>query len=72
MQTTINNNPVVIVILNARTKYTRVNDAKNIKKWVEKNPFEATIPEILPATPIFHIPDSSVLYCPSPETSIFM
>lgn len=36
MRTVINDRKMVIVILNAKTKYIRVNDAKAIKKWVEK------------------------------------
>ena len=49
MQTVINDNPVVIVILDSRTKKGRVNDAKNIKKWVEKNP--NVIPVSSPSPP---------------------
>jgi len=38
MQTMINDNPVIIVILHSRNKFTRVSDAKQIKKWAEKQP----------------------------------
>jgi len=38
MQTVINKIPVVIVILNSRTKSGRVTDAKQIKNWVERQP----------------------------------
>ena len=36
MQTVINNEPVIIVLLDSFGKYTRVADAKRIKTWMEK------------------------------------
>ncbi len=47
MQTTINDNLVVIVILHSKTKRGRFNDAKMIKFWVEKHtkiPSQVSIP----------------------------
>jgi D-alanyl-D-alanine endopeptidase (penicillin-binding protein 7) len=38
MQTTIENRPVVIVLLNSFGKYTRVADAKRIRQWMESQP----------------------------------
>jgi len=37
MQTTINNEPVIMVLLDSYGKYTRIADAKRIRKWMEKN-----------------------------------
>jgi D-alanyl-D-alanine endopeptidase (penicillin-binding protein 7) len=37
MQTIINNEPVIIVLLDSYGKYTRIADAKRIRKWMEKN-----------------------------------
>ena len=37
MQTTINNEPVIIVLLDSYGKYTRIADAKRIRKWMENN-----------------------------------
>lgn len=62
MQTIINDTPVVIVILDSKTKKGRVTDAKNIKMWVEKNP--DVIPIALPASPAkteIAIPASGVI-----------
>ena len=35
MQATINNNPVVIVLLDSWGKLTRIGDANRVKKWLE-------------------------------------
>jgi serine-type D-Ala-D-Ala endopeptidase (penicillin-binding protein 7) len=37
MQTTIENRPVIIVLLNSFGKYTRVADAKRIRQWMESS-----------------------------------
>ncbi len=37
MQTIINKEPVIIVLLDSYGKYTRIADAKRIRKWMEKN-----------------------------------
>lgn len=37
MQTMINNEPVIIILLDSYGKYTRIADAKRIKTWMEKN-----------------------------------
>ena len=33
----INKEPVIIVLLDSYGKYTRIADAKRIRKWMEKN-----------------------------------
>ncbi len=36
MQTNINGQPIIMVLLNSYGKYTRIADAKRIRKWMEK------------------------------------
>jgi D-alanyl-D-alanine endopeptidase (penicillin-binding protein 7) len=35
MQTTINDAPVVVVLLDSNGKYTRISDAQRVRKWLE-------------------------------------
>ncbi len=37
MQVDLDNRPVIMVLLNSFGKYTRVADARRVRKWVEKN-----------------------------------
>ena len=37
MPNIINKKPVIIVLLDSYGKYTRIADAKRIRKWMEKN-----------------------------------
>jgi D-alanyl-D-alanine endopeptidase (penicillin-binding protein 7) len=40
MQTTINNNPIIMVFLKSHGRYTRLGDASRVKKWIEKNNYK--------------------------------
>ena len=40
MQTTINNEPIIMVFLKSHGKYTRLGDANRVKKWIEKNNYK--------------------------------
>ena len=40
MQTTINNNPIIMVFLKSHGRYTRLGDANRVKKWIEKNNYQ--------------------------------
>lgn len=37
MQATINNKPVVIVLMDSDGKYTRIGDVQRVRKWIESN-----------------------------------
>jgi D-alanyl-D-alanine endopeptidase (penicillin-binding protein 7) len=37
MQTVINNQAVIMVLLNSYGKYTRIADAKRIRRWMEES-----------------------------------
>jgi len=39
MQATINNKPVVIVLMDSNGKYTRIGDVQRVRKWIESNQF---------------------------------
>lgn len=38
MQATINNTPVVMVLMDSNGKYTRIGDVQRVRKWIESNP----------------------------------
>jgi len=50
MQTTIEETPIVIVILHSHTRHGRIHDAQRIKHWVEKQPIQHTVAVISPVT----------------------
>ena len=37
MQATIANHPLIIVLLDSAGKYTRIDDAVRVKRWLESN-----------------------------------
>ncbi len=39
MQATINNTPVVMVLMDSNGKYTRIGDVQRVRKWIESNEF---------------------------------
>ena len=44
MKTLIRGRSVIIVLLDSFGKYTRVADARRIRKWLEALPLERTLP----------------------------
>ncbi|HEY6773121.1 MAG TPA: D-alanyl-D-alanine carboxypeptidase, partial [Oxalicibacterium sp.] len=43
MQANINERPIVMIFLDSKGKYSRLGDARRIRKWLEKEPKNAVI-----------------------------